>query len=95
MGKRRASASLNSEVIHQLCDLVVPKLAKKMMGNLLPKQRVVSSNLITRSSFNNVVLGFRVSVSRAKVRSNKFIVKFELNPKWDFRESEKVSYLKG
>jgi len=53
MRKRRASASTSSEVINQLCDLVVPKLAEKIVEHLLPKQRVVSSNLITRSSLEN------------------------------------------
>jgi|APFre7841882654_1041346.scaffolds.fasta_scaffold104425_1 hypothetical protein len=40
------------------------------------------------------VLGFRGSVSDAKVKGNTIIIEFELNPKWDSTESEKVSYIK-
>lgn len=40
------------------------------------------------------VLGFRGSVSDAKVKGNTIVIEFELSPKWDLTESEKVSYLK-
>jgi len=51
MPKQRVSALSNSESFHQLWEALGAKLMEAAQGNLLPKQRVVSSNLITRSTF--------------------------------------------
>ena len=40
------------------------------------------------------VLDFRGSVIGVKARGTQIIVEFEINPKWDLPESEKVSYLR-
>jgi hypothetical protein len=40
------------------------------------------------------VLDFRGSVIGVKARGTRIIVEFEINPKWDLPESEKVSYLR-
>ena len=53
MPKGRVSASSNSPSFQQLWEALGSKLIEAAQGNLLPKQRVVSSNLITRSSLEN------------------------------------------
>jgi hypothetical protein len=40
------------------------------------------------------VLGFRGSVTSAKAKEGRIIVKFEINPAWDLPMSEKVKLLK-
>jgi len=40
------------------------------------------------------VLNFRGSVTSVKAKGTRIIVEFEINPKWDLPESEKVSYLR-
>ena len=40
------------------------------------------------------VLDFRGSVTSVKAKGTRIIVEFEINPKWDLPESEKVSYLR-
>ena len=40
------------------------------------------------------VLAFRGSVTSVKARGTRITVQFEINPKWDLPESEKVSYLR-
>ncbi len=39
------------------------------------------------------VLAFRGSVTSVKAQGTRIIVEFEINPKWDLTESEKVKYL--
>jgi predicted NUDIX family NTP pyrophosphohydrolase len=39
------------------------------------------------------VLAFRGSVTSVKAQGTRIIVKFEINPRWDLTESEKVTYL--
>jgi hypothetical protein len=48
---QRVSASSNSPSFQQLWEALGSKLIEAAQEYLLPKQRVVSSNLITRSSF--------------------------------------------
>jgi len=49
MSKSRVSASPISPSFQQLWEALGAKLMEAAQGNLLPKHRVVSSNLITRS----------------------------------------------
>lgn len=39
------------------------------------------------------MLGFRGSVTGVKAKGTRIMVEFEINPEWDFTESEKVKYL--
>ena len=41
------------------------------------------------------VLGFRGTVSNAKVEKSKVIVEFDVNPQWDLPLEEKLDYLKA
>ncbi len=40
------------------------------------------------------VLGFRGNVTNAKVEKTKVAVEFEVNPKWDLPQEEKLEYLR-
>ena len=40
------------------------------------------------------VLGFRGSVTNAKVEKSKVAVEFEVNPKWDLPPQERIEYLR-
>jgi hypothetical protein len=40
------------------------------------------------------VLGFRGSVSNAKVEKSRVVVEFDVSPQWDLPLEEKVDYLK-
>ena len=47
---KQLSALLSPEFIDRLADVIISKLSEKNTGNLLPKQKVASSNLVSRSS---------------------------------------------
>jgi hypothetical protein len=40
------------------------------------------------------VLGFRGTVSNAKVEKSRVAVEFEVNPKWDLPSKERIEYLR-
>lgn len=40
------------------------------------------------------VLGFRGTVSNAKVEKSRVVVEFDVNPKWDLTLEKKIDYLK-
>jgi hypothetical protein len=40
------------------------------------------------------VLGFRGTVSNAKVEKSRVVVEFDVNPKWDLPLEKKIDYLK-
>jgi len=40
------------------------------------------------------VLGFRGTVSNAKVEKSRVAVEFEVNPKWDLPPQERIDYLR-
>jgi hypothetical protein len=40
------------------------------------------------------VLGFRGTVSNAKVEKSRVAVEFEVNPKWDLPPQERIEYLR-
>jgi hypothetical protein len=40
------------------------------------------------------VLGFRGTVSNAKVEKSKVAVEFDVNPKWDLAPQERIEYLR-
>jgi len=40
------------------------------------------------------VLGFRGTVSKAKVEKSRVVVEFDVSPKWDLPLAEKVDYLR-
>ncbi len=40
------------------------------------------------------VLGFRGTVSNAKVEKTKVAVEFDVNPKWDLAPEERIEYLR-
>ena len=42
--KQRATALTNSQMLDQLCDLLIPKLEERMANRLPSKQRGVGSN---------------------------------------------------
>ena len=42
--KQRATALTNSQLLDQLCDLLIPKLEERLATRLSSKQRVVGSN---------------------------------------------------
>jgi hypothetical protein len=42
--KKRATALTNSQLLDQLCDLLIPKLEERLANRLPSKQRVVGSN---------------------------------------------------
>jgi hypothetical protein len=50
MARKRAPASRNSQLIDQLCDALVPKLAERVNQLLPSKQVVVGSTPISRSN---------------------------------------------
>jgi hypothetical protein len=41
------------------------------------------------------VLGFRGTVSNAKVEKSRVAVEFDVNPKWDLPLEEKIDYLRS
>ena len=51
MSEKGVLASLSPEMMDRICDALIAKLALKNEGDLLPKQGVVGSNPITRSTF--------------------------------------------
>ena len=51
MNEKGVLASLSPELMDRICDALIAKLALKNEGDLLPKQGVVGSNPITRSTF--------------------------------------------
>jgi len=51
MNEKGVLASLSPELMDRICDALIAKLALKDEGDLLPKQGVVGSNPITRSTF--------------------------------------------
>jgi hypothetical protein len=53
MPRKRVSALPNSASFPELQQATGSKLTQAAEGKLLPKQRVVSSNLITRSNLEN------------------------------------------
>jgi len=57
MPRKRVSALPNSHPSPQLRGAPGSKLDRPANKRLLPKHRVVSSNLITRSSFKNIISG--------------------------------------
>jgi hypothetical protein len=42
--KQRATALTNSDIVDQLCELLIPKLEERLKRSLSSKQRVVGSN---------------------------------------------------
>jgi len=42
--KQRATALTNSDIVDQLCELLIPKLEERLKSTLSSKQRVVGSN---------------------------------------------------
>jgi hypothetical protein len=42
--KQRAAALTNTQMLDQLCDLLIPKLEERLSNHLPSKQRVVGSN---------------------------------------------------
>lgn len=40
------------------------------------------------------VLGFRGTVSNAKAEKSRVVVAFEVNPKWDLPQQERIEYLR-
>jgi len=51
------------------------------------------NNLQSAKVEMNRVLDFRGSVTSVKAKGTRIIVEFEVNPKWDLPQAEKVSYL--
>jgi hypothetical protein len=74
MAKQRVSASPNSPSFQQLWESLGSKLIEAAQGSLLPKQRVVSSNLITRSAAS-VLAPDRGSTSSLRFGINMSCVK--------------------
>jgi hypothetical protein len=65
-----------------------------MRAVLEPLSGTAEANLERAKLEIDGVLNFRGSVTSVKVKGTRIIVEFEINPKWDLPESEKVSYLK-
>ena len=67
---------------------------KLNMGVLLEPVNGTAEEYLDRAKVEITrVLDFRGSVTSVKVKGTRIIVEFEINPKWDLPESEKVSYL--
>jgi hypothetical protein len=49
--KQRATALTNTQILDQLCDLLIPKLEEHLTNHLPSKQRVVGSNLSRDAKF--------------------------------------------
>jgi len=71
--KQRPTALTNSEMLNQLCDLLIPKLEERLATHLPSKQRVVGSNpsrdatKLTRATvFTNKYGTRNVALSRRK-----------------------------
>ena len=78
----------------QKSDAKVPNEKLNMEVTLEPLSGTAQDNLERARLEIERALGFRGHVSEAKVKGNRIVIDFEPNPKWDFPESEKVSYLK-
>jgi len=61
---------------------------------LEPLSGTAEGNLDRAKSEIERVLAFRGSVTSVKAKGTRIIVEFEINPKWDLTESEKVESLK-
>jgi len=61
---------------------------------LQPVSRTPKENLSRARAEIERVLNFRGSVTSAKVKGNRIVVEFEINPKWDLPMAEKVELLK-
>lgn len=61
---------------------------------LQPVSGTPKANLARAKVEIDRVLNFRGSVTSAKVKGDRIIVEFEINPKWDLPTGEKVELLK-
>jgi hypothetical protein len=61
---------------------------------LEPVSGTAEGNLDRAKAEINRVLSFRGSVTSVKAEAKRIIVQFDINPKWDLPESEKVKSLK-
>jgi hypothetical protein len=50
--KQRATASTNTHILDQLCELLIPKLEERLANHLPSKQRVEGSNPSRDSTMN-------------------------------------------
>jgi uridylate kinase len=60
---------------------------------LVPVSGTVKNNLERTRLEIERVLAFRGSVTSVKAKGKRIIVVFEINPKWDLIEFEKIKYL--
>jgi hypothetical protein len=65
-----------------------------MIVHLKPVSGTAKENLDRAKVEIERVVGFRVIVIEAEVQRGLIAVTFEVNPKWDLPEEERISYLK-
>jgi len=72
----------------QLEEFYVKVILEPVSGN-------AKDNLERAKFGNRKVLAFRGSVTSARAKDTRIMVKSEINPKWDLPDSEKVKSLRG